>query len=140
MAAENAVDVAVDTSFTLAFGIPGTDAFTFDINLTSMISATSALAQIRNGADIFAGGDVNVRANGTSVRNGAAAVAINLASDTYEASIDDSTLTTMGGLAVTADSNAVATYNAKLPGLNPLRLRVALNDVRDTQDVTQRQS
>ena len=69
VAAVEKLDAAVDTSFTLAFGIPGTGAFTFDINLASVLSGGNALAQIRNGADIFAGGGVDVRARGTSVRS-----------------------------------------------------------------------
>ena len=43
-------------------------------------------------------------------------------------------MTTLGDLAVTADSNSVASYSSKLPGLNPLRLRIALNTVQDTID------
>ena len=134
VAAVEKLDAAVDTSFTLAFGIPGTGAFTFDINLASVLSGGNALAQIRNGAEIFAGGDVEVRARGTSVRSAVGTVVLNVASDAIEASIEGSLLTTPGELAVTADSNSVARYSSKLPGLNPLRLRIALNDVQDTID------
>ena len=134
VAAVEKLDAAVDTSFTLAFGIPGTGAFTFDINLASVLSGGNALAQIRNAADISAGGDVDVRARGTSVRNAVGTVVLNFASDTIEASIEGSSLTTTGDLAVSADSNSVASYSSKLPGLNPLRLRIALNDVQDTID------